>query len=411
MRSIRPLWLILASIITLNIIFAAIGVFAQEATPTPTPTETESEENQIDQALLDEKNKQIEELQNKLNELSTQKATLANQIAYVNSQISLTELKISQTESQIIFLQNQIDVLGKKISNLDLSLDHLTAAFISRAVSDYKLKRASPLTYVVTADNFSDILNTSKYFSVMQKRDRQMMIQLEEARLNYDLQKQDKDQKQQELAVLGKQLEAQKIALSSQKRDKEYILQITKNDEKHYQNLLDQARAELQAIQGIISGMGQESEVGQVGEGEKIATIISGASACSTGTHLHFEVRQNGVPQDPANYLSSNSIVWDNQPDGPFSFNGSWSWPINGSPRITQGYGYTFYAVQLRYYGGSPHSGIDIVSDDLVVKAVKPGNLYNGSIKCGGGSLRYVRVDHQDSDISTYYLHVNYAKV
>ena len=55
MRSIRPLWLILASIITLNIIFAVIGVFAQEATPTPTPTETESEENQIDQALLDEK--------------------------------------------------------------------------------------------------------------------------------------------------------------------------------------------------------------------------------------------------------------------------------------------------------------------------------------------------------------------
>jgi murein DD-endopeptidase MepM/ murein hydrolase activator NlpD len=50
-----------------------------------------------------------------------------------------------------------------------------------------------------------------------------------------------------------------------------------------------------------------------------------------------------------------------------------------------------------------------MVSKDgnLSIKSVKDGKLFRGSIKCGSGLLRYVRVDHGEG-LNTYYLHVNY---
>ena len=70
----------------------------------------------------------------------------------------------------------------------------------------------------------------------------------------------------------------------------------------------------------------------------------------------------------------------------------------------------TYYA-RAGYYGGAPHTGIDLISKssgEYAIKAVRSGTLYRGSIACGGGLLRYVRVDHKDDSEDTYYLHVNY---
>ena len=191
----------------------------------------------------------------------------------------------------------------------------------------------------------------------------------------------------------------------------QFLLNQTKNNEAQYQKELEKTLAEINAIQSIIAGKGNESDVGEVKEGDKIASIIAGSSTCSNGTHLHFEVVKGGVNYNPAGYLKSIDAQWNNSPDGSFSFTGDWNWPMNNAAKINQGYGMTYYARVRRAYGGAPHTGIDMASKssgDYTVIAVREGRLFRGSIPCGGGSLRYVRVKHKDSDISTYYLHVNY---
>lgn len=337
--------------------------------------------------------------------------TLQSTISVLNGQISLQQLQIDQTLAEISKLETEIESLTNAISNLSLSLDNLTKLLMARAREQYRQSRSSvgPLQVMLTS-NFGQALSQLQYLAITQQQTVKAMQLTESQRLVFDEQKQLKEKKQNELAVKKAQLSKQQDQLKKQKADQQFLLKQTQNDEARYQSELAKTLSELQAIQSILAGQGNETKVRTVQEGDMIASIISGASACSTGTHLHFEVSRGGAMANPAEFLRSADITWNNQPDGSFGFNGSWRWPLSDPARITQGYGMTYYAAVKRSYGGAPHTGIDMLSKngDLGVKAVKPGTLYRGSIKCGGGLLRYVRVEHSGENISTYYLHVNY---
>ena len=182
-------------------------------------------------------------------------------------------------------------------------------------------------------------------------------------------------------------------------------MQVTQNDEKKYQQLLAQARAEYEAIVGIIAGKGTETEIGKVNQGERIASMISGASCNSSGTHLHFTVSRNGAAQNPFSFLKSVSYV--NQSNGdPFNPSGSWEWPIDPPIEFNQGFGSdTWYVRTYHFYPN--HNGIDISGSSLTVKAVKSGTLFRGSYAgYKGCTLPYVRVNHSDDGLDTFYLHV-----
>ncbi len=345
---------------------------------------------------VDECQKLIGEYQGQITKLQGQANTLSNQIAQFNVQITLTSLKIKQTEEKIA-------LLGGRIDQLEISLDDLTKAFSSRAVETYKLARSgNTMFFLLTSSNLNEIVSRFHYLQLVQEEDGNFLQRLQTAQVTYKSQKTDQEELQAELAK-------QKANLNSQKAAKASLLAATKNDEVKYQRLLAQARAELEAIQSIIAGQGRETQAGEIGEGQRIASFISGASACSSGTHLHFQVVKDGSNHNPAGFLTSKQVIWDIGPDSSFSFTGSWLWPVNDPVRITQGYGMTYYASVLKYYGGAPHTGIDMLNNngDSTVKAVRQGTLYQGAIACGGGTLRYVRVQQGDG-YNTYYLHVNY---
>ncbi len=340
---------------------------------------------------------QINQYQGKINALKVQSNTLSNQIAQFDAQIRLAELKIQETEGQISLLVTRID-------QLQGSLDSLSNAYEARVKESYKMGRVGePILILITAPDLDNAVTRFHYLRKLQEADHNLLIKLASAQKNYKKDKTD-------FEVLKKNLQNEKDNLDSQKAAKSNLLSVTRNDEAKYQQLLQSAQAELEAIQTIISGQGVETQVGHVNEGDKIASIIVGLSACSSGTHLHFQVSQSQQNQNPANFLIPKSIIWDNKPDGPFSFGGSWQWPVNDPIRITQGYGMTYYAKILNYYGGAPHTGIDMLNDngDLTVKAVKNGTLYRGGVPCKGDTLRYVHVHNDDAGLDTFYLHVNY---
>ncbi len=358
---------------------------------------------QTEQAKLDSLVKQIEQYEAELGKIINQANTLTNEVARFDAQIKLATLKIQQTEEKI-------SLLSGRITQLIESLDSLKNAFKTRVNQTYKMSKVyQPYLLLSTSHDLLSAISSFHYLQKIQESDVHLLNRLENAQVTYQKEK----VQQEELQV---QLENQKISLDSQKAAKANLLTQTKNDERKYQELLAAAKAEFEAIQAIIAGKGTEEDAGKVNQGDRIASIIQGTSCNSSGTHLHFIVRQSGSTLNPFNYLKpidyencSGSSCGSGNGDS-FNPTGSWDWPLNPTIKYTQGYGST-WAVRNTWVGRIYvfHNGIDINSGSGDVKAVKSGNLYRGSYGgYKGCRLRYVRVDHDDSDIDTLYLHINY---
>lgn len=349
---------------------------------------------------------QIAEYEAKLAEIRSEKNTLSSQISYMDTQIYITELRVKETEESIVQTEDQINKLGDRIEGLDESLDRLSKSLVEQIVAGYKNRQLSLFDIILGSNNSSTLANRLKYFSVARDSNQKALLQVQEAKNNYEEQKVIREKKVEELDVLSIQLEAQQNDLAFQKEAKKNLLSITQNDEQIYQQKLAQAQAEYAAIQKIISGSGNETKVGSVTKGDRIASVLVGRSCNSSGTHLHFIVSENGSEKNPFGYLKP--VDFENESEGDaFNPSGSWDWPLDPTIHLHQGYGSTWFVRTYGWY--SFHNGIDITGSSNTVKAVADGELFHGSYTgFNGCALPYVRLKHKDSGFSTFYLHVGY---
>lgn len=327
----------------------------------------------------------IKEYEEKLEDARTQSNSLSSQLEFMNTKIELAQINIVKTEEDIEVTGEEIEELSDKIGNLNTSLDHLSRVLLEKIVEGYKNREVNILEILLDPEN-ATFANKLQYIQRVQENDQKLALRTQQMKNNFSEQKTLREVKKEELEELENQLLQQKAELDSQKAQKTELLQQTKNDEKRYQQLLAQALAEFQAINQAIN-TGQK--VGDVKQGEPIAlTGNTGYPNCSTGKHLHFEVRKGSQWVDPNPYL-----------------NGDWIQPLKDPIRITQHYGHTPYSWRYSYSGGI-HTGIDMVSQSSdVIYAVADGTLYTSSQNCSGSIIKIKYIEHAD-DVSSFYLHV-----
>lgn len=374
----------------------------------------------------------IKEYEAKILQLRAEEHSLANQIAQMDSEIYVTSLRIQESEvvleqkkEELEELSVDIEKVTERIERLGESMDFQQGVFGERVRAAYKSStRLSPLEMFMSSsgESLGDLIFRYKYLQVLEERDRELLGQMEKTRDNYQVQQQYLNQKKLRVEEVKAQvekemafLEQQKVDLVVQQQDKAYLLQVTQNDEAKYQELLSIAYAEMRAIEAIFASL-DFSDGEEVEKGDVIAVMgNTGYPVCSTDTHLHFEVREDGTPVNPARYLEDRSVVNDTCVEGACdnlpNFSGDWEWPMRDTVYITQVFGRSVFARTIRgsimyEYSGGIHTGIDMYNNsNTLIYAPEGGVAIKSSGYCGSSVYNYVAIDHGD-DVVSLYLHV-----
>ena len=239
---------------------------------------------------LQEKQQEIAKYEESLANARKQEKSLNNQLQIINDQTKVTELKIEETTLKIEKLQREIADLSTRITRISGTVDNLTEVLLKRIVQTYKYtSTVGSLDLLFTSKGFTDLLQREKYIQVAQANDKKVLYQLQATKAAYNDQKQDKETRQAEAEKLSKDLEKYKGQLAQSKKDKEDLLNVTKNDEKKFQDLIAKLQADTESIRRALSGGG--IKVGPVKKGDVVASV--GMSGCTTGPHLHFEIMTN----------------------------------------------------------------------------------------------------------------------
>jgi peptidoglycan hydrolase CwlO-like protein len=196
------------------------------------------------------------EYEQKLSEIRQQKNTLFSQIQYMDTQVYLTTLQIQQTEYSINKISEQIDKLTEKIDSLNTSLNYLSQTFLKKIVEGYKRRQINIFDIFLDSENASVLTNRLKYIQIAQDNDRRLAFQVQQAKVNFEEQKRLREEKKKQLDQLKITLNNQKAELNNQKLAKQRLLEITKNDENTYQNLLNEAQRQLSSFKSFVKAAG-----------------------------------------------------------------------------------------------------------------------------------------------------------
>lgn len=327
---------------------------------------------QLNEQILQERketealNKQIKEYQEKIKEKQKQEKSLENQISIMNTEIKKAEIEIQAKEKEIEEKELQIKVLEMKIEEKEKEVLHQKEILAALIRNLYEYDQKTTLEILLLSSSLSEYLDGSQYIRTIYQETREKLDKIKDLKKNLEWQKKEIFSQKTLLLTLKLELNVKKRDLENQRKGKEGLLFVTKEEEKNFRKLLAQAEE---------NRRDKEREI----------------------TRLQEEIRKILIRMQG-------------------EYKGDFVWPLSG--RITQYFGQTPFS-QTGIYGRDsngnplPHSGIDLANyNGAPIVSATDGEVIQAGCSpisgCNRGYGKYVAV--LSKDLWLIYGHLNLDK-
>jgi len=212
--------------------------------------------------LLDDKQlelrnlqKQIEEQEKALKNIRDQSATLDNQVKLLDQQIETAQLSLNAIEIEVVTIRLERSALNKEL--VDLEEDALNQKLtLQRAIrKSYVDRQEGLLEMLVSSDSLAGFMTSLEYLDRVQHHISISLKTLTELKQSLAVKKvvlEEKDKRLDEIRS-AKLVEEQSLQIQYQAKDG--ILKDLKLSEGEYQQKLNEARAEQQAVSNTITSL------------------------------------------------------------------------------------------------------------------------------------------------------------
>jgi len=184
-----------------------------------------------------------------------EKNTLASQLSILEDRVRQAELEIDATNLGISKTNLELQKINLDILDTNVKIDEQKDRIARLLRLVYKQDRVSSMEILLLNNSISEFLNHAKYLENANDELRQNLTKLQYDKERLDKAQAEAQEKNRQLATLKIDLESKKSKFDYEKSQQLYLLEETKESEKAYQNLLQQAKREAAQAEAEISGL------------------------------------------------------------------------------------------------------------------------------------------------------------
>jgi murein DD-endopeptidase MepM/ murein hydrolase activator NlpD len=333
-----------------------------------------------DAVVLDLQEK-LEPVRLKINSLEEQLATLDENMRRTEINIDVLKEETKSVIFEIADLQDLMDLREVELAQTEkLLAEFIRLAYAeSSRYTDWQTGEISTLKFLLAEGTLADAETNQTYLAVLQGTSSELIQNLQTVRAGYEKTRAKLLQRRGRLALLQKDLLNEKQRLDEMRAAKAHLLEITKGEERQYQQLIQENQKQ------------QEEALKQIAELKDNMAVIN-----EKLQSLGKELGQDKLME----ILKKQGIAGTNGLTFP-GHTPRLAWPADPSRGLTA----YFHDQEYKNIFGVPHNAIDFrLPQGSLVTAAAPGVVFRA--KDNGYGYSYVMLAHSGG-ISTVYGHIS----